>query len=1095
MTQLVLIHGVTGVGKTSLALSLRNSVEKDGGYFVSGQFHSITPYAPGPNRTNHNHHHQHLPRQNFHNNSWAAAWNGFCAQVMARGKAAALRPLILDLVGGGEARRLVRLMPQLGPILGDDETNKDKNNHHHYQSHHDHVVKTWLPPEEERASSFISSEAILQFHSLLRLFVQAVSSFASSQQSPIVFFLDDLHWADESSLDLFGTLVNDHATHNNNNNNSQRQGGAGRGGFLFLCTMRDDADTELMERQLSCLGRTVELARIHLDVFSEAQVYTILSAILLVPANGEPNPNANNNTNNNNNKNHHLEKKQMLQVLTNTVSRQTKGNIFFILEFLRTLVEENILRFDDDNNHHQDEWNWDNDEIDIEFHDIKDVLRFRLQKLSHSTQMLLKAAACLGSTTLNAELLSKLMIVKEEEEGREEEEQQQQAPAGSRGSIVKLLEEARDRRILVYNKNNEDDCDYEDTITATNNNKSFEFAHDGVKDVVYNLIPPNEQEKFHYQLGRRLWKAYPAEKLLHTDHPGDDIMYLIVDQLIMGQSQIKSKREQSAVAKLCLQSGIMAMRQSSFRTAYTYIMQGIQLLGPQRWQDDYHLCLSIYNFAAEVAYCTAKFDSVFRFVHEIFEHAKSFHDTLHAQGTHVYALGGSGRMKEAIECDLKVLKRLGVEFPAQVHIRDVEKGLKKTKKLLKGRSMESLLRLPPLNDPTTIAAMHMLNLLLLYAFLSRMELAPHVGFKMVEITVERGVCPASCIGFSIYAMVLCSLGNEIEEGYHYGKLAMAMHEKTGAKTWLCRVSATYYGCVHGWKRPAKEAINALQRAYRVGVECGDIEFAMVNANFAVWSKFQYESLPALDRELARLEDRMKFYGQETNLKMIYPFWQLLNNLMGNARDDPTKLIGDFYDETKSDDTCLKTVQSWSCSYRSILSYFVGDYDQALNETEGYEVLITHPFGAGDVAIVIFFDALANLAQAAKNKNRRKCIARAAKGLKRISLWAKQSPLNFLGKQYLLEAELAIVKQGDHSAALAKYTSAVAVSQKAGRLMECALTNERAARHFLNAGDLETGTPFLQDAIRLYKEWGGGLKLSLLSKEFGPHVLGAVVDHV
>ena len=162
---------------------------------------------------------------------------------------------------------------------------------------------------------------------------------------------------------------------------------------------------------------------------------------------------------------------------------------------------------------------------------------------------------------------------------------------------------------------------------------------------------------------------------------------------------------------------------------------------------------------------TANFDSVFQLVETILDKAQNFNDKLSAQATNVYALGSSGKMQEAIDRGLNVLQKLGVEFPAKLTLQDVDRGLAKTTKLLRGKSNESLLRLPVLQEPSTIAAMHMLNLLFVYAFLSKIELAPFIGFKMIEITLAKGVCAVSCVGFGVYAMVLSGIGNDIDEGY------------------------------------------------------------------------------------------------------------------------------------------------------------------------------------------------------------------------------------------------------------------------------------------------------------------------------------------
>ena len=63
-----------------------------------------------------------------------------------------------------------------------------------------------------------------------------------------------------------------------------------------------------------------------------------------------------------------------------------------------------------------------------------------------------------------------------------------------------------------------------------------------------------------------------------------------------------------------------------------------------------------------------------------------------------------------------------------------------------------------------------------------------------------------------------------------------MLEKFKGRTWLVRLSAGYYGCVHTWKRPVQESLVPLKQAHRAGLESGDIEFAMLSANMYTWSQ-------------------------------------------------------------------------------------------------------------------------------------------------------------------------------------------------------------------------------------------------------------------
>ena len=47
---------------------------------------------------------------------------------------------------------------------------------------------------------------------------------------------------------------------------------------------------------------------------------------------------------------------------------------------------------------------------------------------------------------------------------------------------------------------------------------------------------------------------------------------------------------------------------------------------------------------------------------------------------------------------------------------------------------------------------------------------------MVKLTLEYGLCDVSSVGFVTYGMLLCGVGNDIEEGYRFGELAMRVYK-------------------------------------------------------------------------------------------------------------------------------------------------------------------------------------------------------------------------------------------------------------------------------------------------------------------------------
>jgi hypothetical protein len=308
-----------------------------------------------------------------------------------------------------------------------------------------------------------------------------------------------------------------------------------------------------------------------------------------------------------------------------------------------------------------------------------------------------------------------------------------------------------------------------------------------------------------------------------------------------------------------------------------------------------------------------------------------------------------------------------------------------------------------------------------------------------------------------------------------------LHEKFKTKVWLGRVSAGYYGCVHGWKKPIQETLEPLRYAYRVGMETGDIEFAMMNGNIRCWLQLDITPLPALEKEITVFNERMELYGQELNMMRIKPVWQMLKNLMGQAKGDPITLTGDIMEESMIDQWKQESmsVYKWSNAYRMMLAYLFGDYTRAEHFSNGCRTLAEYPWGAVDVAVVIFFDALTALAKARKTNQKKAPLAE--KRLQRLQYWANHSPHNFLGKQFLLEAEMAALA-GQHNLAFSKYTCAIALSREGGFIMQTGLANERTGKYLLEQDDKESAVFYIREAISLYKRWGAKAKVKSLKDE-------------
>lgn len=155
-TELVLVTGYSGVGKSSVVNELHKALVPPRGLFAAGKFDQYkrdVPYA-----------------------TLAQAFQMLVRQILARSEAEVdrWRHALLPAVGTN-GQLLVNLVPELECILGEQSPVAE------------------LPPQESQA----------RFHTLFRQFLAV---FARSEH-PLALFLDDLQWLDAATLSLLEYLV------------------------------------------------------------------------------------------------------------------------------------------------------------------------------------------------------------------------------------------------------------------------------------------------------------------------------------------------------------------------------------------------------------------------------------------------------------------------------------------------------------------------------------------------------------------------------------------------------------------------------------------------------------------------------------------------------------------------------------------------------------------------------------------------------------------------------------------------------------------------------------------------------------------------
>lgn len=180
---------------------------------------------------------------------------------------------------------------------------------------------------------------------------------SSSKEHPLCFFLDDLQWADETSLDVIRMMATDPDLKY----------------CLFVCVYRDNESsaTKRLKKLLHGMQELgVSLMSIKVGQLEMDCINALLSETLCLPP-------------------------RICKPLATLIHNKTGGIALWVLDFLRSLNEEGLLWF----NFSSRRWEYDARGIEEKeiSEDVVEHMSERMTRLPHGMQSGLKLAACLGS--------------------------------------------------------------------------------------------------------------------------------------------------------------------------------------------------------------------------------------------------------------------------------------------------------------------------------------------------------------------------------------------------------------------------------------------------------------------------------------------------------------------------------------------------------------------------------------------------------------------------------------------------------------------------------------------------------------------------
>ncbi len=836
------------------------------------------------------------------------------------------------------------------------------------------------------------------------------------EESPLVLFIDDWQWADPASLDFLKRLVS---------HTSSRY-------LLVIGAYRDDETDAAhpalrMPEELEKTGAPVTL--LSLIPLREEHIRALLEDTLGNVSEDWP----------------------------GLIYRKTRGNPFFVRQFLQSSYDSGLIYFDADTRR----WQWQEAEIKKMSGSVTDLLVTQIESLRAPTQQALKYCACIGSR-FDLQTLALL-------DGK--------SPKTTLDELWQAAEKG-----LITPVSGDFQATTADTIDA---GVLFKFLHDRVQQAAYSLIPINAVQATNLRLGRLLLENWPAEKI-------EEHIFAVANRFNKGLQLLIEEPEKIKAAGLNLQAGRKAKSAAAYEEAADYLNAGLAVLPAGSWQGQYDLTLTLHVEAAQAAYLRGDLGQVEKNTAAVLKNARTLLDKVPAYEVETLAYAAHNKPRQAVKTALSALQMLGVRLPRKPNKLHLLSGLLKTKLVLTGKRPDDLLHLPAMKDPEKLAAMRILVSAGFIIYFAAPELIPLSILKMVNLSVKYGNSPESPFAYAAYGMMLCAVLGRIDSGYGFGKLAEQLSSRDGHKEHKARTLMMINYLIRPWKEHLREALEPLQETYRTGLLTGDVEYAAFGAGgYCVYAALAGKPLPQIEQEAVNYSYTLNHFYPERVYYLLKVGRQASLNLMGMS-EDPCRLSGECFDETEMVPLMSAAGDKSALSYlylQKFMSCFLfREYDRAAEIAQETVRHLKGGVGSFALAVFHFYDSLTALARCAglpraKQKRIKKKVAANQRKMKK---WARHAPMNFLHKWHLVEAEKHRVS-GRNEEAVKCYDQAVELAKEHGYLNEEALACELAALFYQGRERDFIAAAYMERARRCYSSWGAEAKVSHL-EDMHPQLL-------
>src|SRR6476661_2389240 len=701
--------------------------------------------------------------------------------------------------------------------------------------------------------------------------------------------------------------------------------------------------------------------------------------------------------------------------------------------------------------------------------DVVEFMALQLQKLPPATQNVLKLAACVG----NQFDLGNLAVVSQQLETETAADLWKALQEGL------ILPESEIYKFYVGRERRED--------TENSEVVNYKFLHDRVQQAAYSLIPEQERDRAHYQIGQLLIQQISPAAI-------EEQIFSVVNQLNYGIALIEYQTESDDLAHLNLTACRKARAATAYQAAREYAAIGLNLLGESAWQRQYEMTLNLHDIAAEVASLCGDFEQMNQWIDTVIHHTRTPLERVSVYTVKIQALTSQNKFLEAIAIGLLSLKELGVELPDSPTSEDIQQAVQEVNSSIADRPIEELFDLPAMVDAQKLATMQVAATMVSVCYLVGSSLFALVAALQVNLSIQYGNSRTSAFSYSCYGIFLNNFLQNVTVAAQFGRLAYRLASGADGKNIR---SATFFAIgvfLYHRKSHLRETLPILQAGYQAGLETGHLEFVGHHGHgFCLNSYWCGQPLAELEPQIRAYRQQLLDLNQLATANYCSIYWETTLFLLGN----PNKFEISFEqkgDEEKLVSESLATNDLYRISsfylYRATLRLLLEDIAGASVDIDRARQYIAGSVGNTSEAGLYFYDSLIALATPESETELETSLQRVQENQRKLQHWAEHAPMNYLHKWQLVEAEkYRVVRQ--RAEAIEMYDRAISGAKENEYIQEEALGNELAAKFYLDWGKEKVAQAYMQEAYYCYARWGAKAKIDDLEKRY-PQLLALIL---